>query len=229
MEEDILKESGGKAQKSTKKEPKVGEDKGKVVVSVDNVVKDVLKWDIEGKEIYFEDEVEKFLELPEDIVKELSLITRQRYKIAKSAYNDAVKEKERGGSGIEYLSKIKVSGRFASATQKLKVYDQKKGWHQCYKRPDEANMALSEGYRLAKDVKTFNSDVGSVHYVGTHGEPELILFEIPEEEFQKRLKKAGDLSRQRVEAVSTEGLMALGSAGQEVGENKASTEKISKH
>lgn len=200
---------------------------GKHIVTLDTSIKDVLKWDLEGKDVYFDDEDEKFLFIPEDIVKELSLITKQRYKLAKRVYDDAKKDKEKYGDGLEYLSKIKVSGRYASATQKLKVHQQKKGFHVCYKRPDEVQSCLADGYRIAKDVKTFNSDVGSVHYVGSHGEPELILMEIPEEEFQKRLKRDGDKSRKFVDAAATDGLSALGANGI-LTENKASTEKISK-
>ena len=200
---------------------------GKYIVTIDIPVKTVLKWDLENKDIFFDDEEDKFLELSEDIVKELSLVTKQRYKLAKRVYDDAKKDKEKYGDGLEYLSKIKISGKHASATQKLKVHQQKKGFHVCYKRPDEVQSCLADGYRIAKDVKTFNSDVGSVHYVGSHGEPELILMELPEEEFQKRLKRDGDKSRRFVEAVATDGLKALGTKGI-LSENTPSTEKISK-
>ena len=200
---------------------------GKVIISIDNQISDVLKYDSNGKDIYFDDEEGRFLDIPEDVVKELSLITKQRYKLAKKVHEDIVKETEKYGSGIEYLSKIKISGKHASATEKLRVHQKEKGMHVCYKRPDEVQSSLADGYRIAKNVKTFNSDVGSVHYVGSYGEPELILMEIPEAEFQKRLKENGEKSRKFVDAVATDGLQALGSSGV-ILNNSQSTEKISK-
>lgn len=181
---------------STKKEPP---KRSKVSITVDTSPSDVLRLDSEGYQLLFSAEPGSLPDLTEDQTRELSYDNRVSYGIAMALSKEAEKRKDQPKPLVDSIK----APLAASAGRRLEVIGAPEGWHYCWKRPDELHEAGLAGYTYAGDeVQTYATRVGSTHRVSALGQDELILMKIPQEQFEKIEREAGERSRQLIDSGS---------------------------
>lgn len=178
----------------------------RVVISIDNTYEDVIQYQSKGYSIFFADGEGELLELTPEQRKKLNPYNAKKYETAKQ-----IVEKTLDLTSIKTSHmKFEPKATFASATNRLKIENGKPGMHYAWKRQDELQMCMYEGFKICQDpnVKTFgmfdeygSSLEGSTHYVKANGEIELVLMEIPQERADARRKAIEDLSKKRNAAV----------------------------
>ena len=106
---------------------------------------------------------------------------------------------------------ITITGRFASATERLAVHNQKPGMSYSWQPPDKIRQMSYEGYKVSTDadLDTFGKSPSGVHRIGIQGNDEMILMEVPTEIRDQRQRAIGEKSRQRAEAVEKQGEAAI--------------------
>lgn len=181
----------------------------KMTITLDNTPEEVLSYDRDGYLLSFDDSPAKFLDLPTAVYKELSMRNRDSYSVSYTFYRKSLEERDNPPSGI------RVEGRGASATQRLKVTDPREGVHKAWIRPDMVDEFQAKGYKVSNDprVKTFGSDPGSTHTVAAYGATELILAEIPEKDFQANQEALADKAVGKSRAIDQATQAALEAAG----------------
>jgi len=181
----------------------------KMTITVDNTPEEVLSYDKDGYLLSFEDSPEKFLDLPLEAFRSLSPRSKASYSVSYTFYRKLLEERDHPPSGI------KVEGRGASATQRLKVNDPRQGIHKAWIRPDMVDEFQAKGYTVSHDprVKTFGSDPGSTHTVSAYGATELILAEIPEKTYQADQEALADKAVGKSRAIDEGTQAALEKAG----------------
>ena len=161
-----------------------------VKISIDHTPAEVLSFDKEGYHLTFEDDPDRFLELPLEVAQNLSRRAKEAYHSAFFYARKAAEERLNPPSGIG------VTPGYASAQQQLKVEGGRKGMHRAWQRPDQVRRRLQQGYKVCTDptVRTFNSMVGSTHTLGDMrgSEPEQILLEVPQEKFDAHQEALAD-------------------------------------
>lgn len=198
-------------------EPKKEETKkvlpSKVVVLVDTKDEDVLKWNEEGRKLFFDDEEGNFRELAPEVVKSLSLSNRERYDVAKNIVSGAdvignVQDSIQGFSARDY------NIRPGSASANLAVYGKKPGEDYYWERAENVDKRRAESWKVDKDpdVHTRHQESCSYKTVGGQAKPELVLLSRPksvsaEEKARKQKRrdalvgKATDSYRDAVERI----------------------------
>ena len=190
----------------------------RVVISIDKTFEDVIQYQHEGYSIFFADGEGELLVLNAEQRKKLNTFNAEKYRIA-----EAIANKSLDLSSIKTSHmKFKPKATYASATNRLRIENGRPGMHYAWKRQDELQQCMYEGFKICQDplVKTFgmfdehgSSLEGSTHYVQANGEIELVLMEIPQERADARRKEIEDLSKKRNAAVDKaikEELEALG-------------------
>lgn len=192
---------------------KSGADKGenksqKYVVDVDNTYEQILKLDQEGFELVFN--VERFKELSDDEVNELSRVNFKNYYVAHSQKKQKESNK-RPDPDYTFKGFEPLGGNARKRMQK--ALRPRKGYHGCLKSPEELDEALTAGYThirhlskkqedLIKEGKAKREDFigkedGSVVKLGQEDKPELIAVEIPEERWKEHIAYVGYMSKGR--------------------------------
>ena len=147
----------------------------KVVGLIDNSVEDVIKYSKEGRELYFMDGDKNFLELPEEVVKGLSLTSREKYGLAKriTRGDDVVGAMQDGVRG--WAKDYNV--RPGSAKDNLAVIGQKKGYDYYWTTKEKLNNNLAREWEIDKDpsVHTLHEETSTLKTVGGENKPELLL------------------------------------------------------
>jgi hypothetical protein len=188
--------------KSTSSKPKHKADyPDRVDVTLDTTEEDVLKYNEEGKNLFFDGDLDSFKVLSDNTIDQLSYINRQRYFSSYGEYKYNLEHKDEEN----ITSRIQVSPRYATATGRLEVHGKDPRFHYCWKRPDELRQAKYEGYEVADDdaLDTFQGKdkVSSLHKVGAYGDDELVLTKIPQELFDERQRAIQEKSTKRIKAV----------------------------
>lgn len=192
------KEAAGKKKTGAgEKTSKTSNEEKTVKISIDNTPEEVVQLDSEGKELYFEDSRDRFLELPSDAAGGLGFYNKQRYFTARNIMMGELDLS--GADGRRYKPQ---PGR-ATAAEQMSVYGKDPRFHYCWKRPDELRQAQREGYRIANDpnLDTFYGDAGSSHTVGFKGQEEMVLTKIPVDDYEARKASAVKKSKARRAAV----------------------------
>jgi hypothetical protein len=179
----------------------LAERKDAVMVTLDNDPRDVLKYDAEGKDVFFSDQPGTLLELPPEVLAELPRHLQTRYDIACGVH--ARLKHQADHPELVATPGLEVVGRLATATSRLDVRGKTPGMHYCWKRTDELRQSGYEGYKVAdeKELDTFGSQIGTTRTVGEKGDTELVLMKIPEETYLARQRAISEKSRKRVENV----------------------------
>lgn len=189
----------------------VVEKSKKMEIPLDMEVSDIVHYDEEGYELYFDGEVGKFRELPEEAVRSLSKENRDRYLLAYGEW----KYSQEHASDPRPLPGVNVSPQYASATARLEVRNKKPGTHLCWKRSDALQQALRDGYEFADDpdLETFGNPVGGSRRISALGEDELILMKIPQDVFEARQRADAERSRRRAERAEDQAMGEIRGAG----------------
>lgn len=173
--------------------------KSKILITLDTSVEDVIRLDSEGYQLLFSAEPGNLPVLDEDQTRELGYENRVSYGIALALSKEAEKKKDQPKPSFDEIK----APLAASAGRRLEVIGAPKGWHYCWKRTDEIHEAGLAGYTLAGDeVQTYATRVGTSHRISALGRDELILMKIPQEQFEKIEREAGERSRQIIESRS---------------------------
>lgn len=172
-----------------------------VVVGIDTTNEEVLQWDKEGKELVWGE----FKELPEEVVKELSYKNQKKYFIAEgkelAGKEKKVRKKEPEITQDDILDPL---GDYAKKRLEIR---KRKGYHQCWKRPDELAEALNMGYHQVRELSNeqikkgekveSGYENGAVRRIGKEEDSELIAMEIKREIFDRHIQAVSLKSHRR--------------------------------
>lgn len=217
-EEKIEKVPPKPVEKVEKKAEKVEEFKSeetpkRVFISLDDSIDKIVYLDQRGVDLFFEDDPDKFRELPEGVLDSLSKINRERYQASFDFYKRRVRERD---NPEEFATPgISVNPNLTSARARLAIEGKVPGFHYCWKAPHELTTAARLGYRIAKrpGLKTFAHTGEETHKVSAFGEDELVLTEIPESSYNAILKHASDKSKRRVGGIEDSGAAEIRAVG----------------
>lgn len=147
-----------------------------------------------------------FRELDESVIEKLSNANARDYFIAKGANGAIAKNKKRtesGFDGLEIVDPLRGKPR-----NKLEVRNKEKGWHYCWKRPDEVEECKQLGYTIPPSgtVETPGASKTSTSHAisAKDGKDDLVLMRVPEKTFQQHLLANSLLSRKRAGATIRE-------------------------
>lgn len=178
------------SKQATKKKPKI--------VSLDTPLSEVLEYVENGDQLFFDHD--KFLELPESVVRDMPHEQAKDYAIARSAH---MRKTGQAMSNYEKRQKDWASQKMnllgGNAIDKLKVIaerdaDVRKNYELRWLTPyDYRNWAEGEGYHPVRSKETQKMIV-----VGPEDAPELMLCEVPRELIERHRKARSEISRGKV-------------------------------
>ena len=198
--EEVVAKKPGRPKKTTAA-PK------RIDITIDTGAEDVVKLNNEGCDLFFNEEVGRFKELPEDIFRALRIDNKNRYAVSK-VLNDSAKK---AATRSPLSDRVKVSGRLASATARLEVEGKDPNKHYAWKRTDEEMDWERAGFKVAEgdNLRTLVSSPSGVHRVGMHGQDELILVETSNENADAIERQVVQRSKQRASSVEDEAAEAM--------------------
>lgn len=191
----------------------------KTVGSIDNTVADVVKWDKEGRTLFFEDNESTFIKLDSEVVRGLSTANRMRYQTAKQIAGgvDVISSMT---TAIQGFDSADYAVRPGSASANLAVLGKDKDTDYYWERKENVNKRRSEGWIVNTDsnVRTLHDESCSYKTVGGENNPEMILVSRPKsitikENAEKKLRrdamvgKATNTFRESVERVGGEAII----------------------
>jgi len=171
------------------------------LITLDDKITDVVKLDAAGKRLAFEDALGRFLEIPDNILEDLSPQTRMAYLVS---YRSNAKLRAQREHPEDFRTPgIEVSPRLASATSRISVRGKDPAKDYVWKRTDELQTANYEGWRVSTDPKlqTFGGEVGTSRQIAADGRTEMVLMEAPKGTSFAIQKAAADKSKSRIEGV----------------------------
>lgn len=184
----------------------------KVTITKDVSVEEMLKWDQDG--CVFVWDVDDFKALTAVQLKGLSKVNRDRYVVFKE-----IAETERAADPVEdeVVEAVQVSSIAGSAKDKLRVTAEKSGYVYRWERPDMVNVRKDQGWRFATSgYKTLRNETGrGGHRIGSKGQEELILMEIPEEDHQRLRAIKAEKRKRAIEGVTNQGKSEIRKLGSE--------------
>jgi hypothetical protein len=192
---------------------KVEEIPQRAFISLDDSISKIVYLDQEGVDLFFEDEPEKFRELPEEVFKSLRKINQERYKASFDFHKRRVREQEHPE---EFKTPgVEMNPAYTTARSRLKVEGVRPGFTPVWKTPHELTAAARLGYRIARypGLKSFANEGDEIHKVSAFGEDELILTEIENERRAGIIKHYSDKSRKRVSETEERSAAEIRSAG----------------
>jgi hypothetical protein len=195
VKEDVVKEEVHPEKVKTSDTPKYSN------ISIDTKIKDVIDLDSKGYLLNFESEPDKFKKLPEEVVKELSGMNRDRYRTSYECYKGEIDTRDHPE---KYKTPgVEITSRYASATARLEIEGEKPGMRYCWATDADVRRNSRMGYKICHDpdVETFHKDPDGVHRVADERGTELVLMEAPETVWKEHRKRVRDLSNRRKGAV----------------------------
>lgn len=190
-----------KASKEVKKEREAKKKLEPVVIqALDFKAADVVKFDKEGRKLFFADDKESFLELSDSIIQKLSPENKKRYRLAQQIFQgeDVIQNVVDGIRG--WTKDYNV--RPGSFSDNLMVFGKQKGFDYDWSTPAKLSNKVAQGWEVDRDpnVKTVWEDSSTLKTVGGEAKPELILLRRPKkikiEERKKRKEKLNALKGQ---------------------------------
>lgn len=193
---------------SVKKNKEVREAKKKlpaeVVGVLDTSIQKVLEYAQEGRDIFFKDG-EDFLELPNQVVEEMNLTSRERYGLAKRITNgeDIITAMEDGARGWTKDYDVRP-GSFSDNTEVFGKDNKNFDYYLSTTR--KLSNRIAQDWEIDRDpnVHMMQKDSGTLKTVGGEKNPECILIrrkkEIGIERKKKSREKKRALMRQTKEA-----------------------------
>lgn len=165
-------------------------------VSATTPIEVVSRKDNEGVVLVFSED--DFQELPVKVVESLSRTNKERYFLTLGAFRYLAEKRKFAG-----LPDLGIVAAGASATQQLDVDGKDPSMHYVWKRPDELQKCLRDGYVTCteEEVVTFSPRGSSIHTVGVMGNTELILMKIPQERYDADQRDQAERKRLRDEGM----------------------------
>lgn len=191
--EEVDKETaqGPRKAESVAEEEKKGLEGKDIVVTFANTADEIVEWNRKGANLYFDDA--KFLELPEEVQRELRFENARRYFVARSI--------NRRPEPDETLKKVQVvEDPFEKKTRKkLEHRHGDPNKHRTWKRPDEVEGAKENGYKVIKKPD------GSSEKIDTpSGSTDLVAMEVDKSLYNQHIRAVGKRSRDKCGSVEEE-------------------------
>ena len=171
-----------------------------VAVGVDKSYADVLQLQSEGYDLSFVDNPEFFLELPSEVLDQLTPHNTKCYRMAENIAKgiDVV------GAAVDavrgYTTDYQI--REGSASAQLQVEGKKAGWKYEFFRAESDVFARDQGYVPDHDPTTntrhSKDEAGTLKTVGGQKSPEMVLYKIPEKVLKERKAKRKDIRMGRL-------------------------------
>lgn len=167
-------------------------NKNKVYVTGDTPFETVVQSDKDGANLVFDPDDFKSLSVTQ--LNELSTTNKQRYNVVREL---AEERKNRTDVDEAVARSFRVEGSAVNARQRLAIVQKRPGWRHRWERPAMLDVRRAQGWKLAgKEWKTYRDSKDGVHRIGSEGQEELLLIEIPEAQY-KKLKTEKKRRRQR--------------------------------
>jgi hypothetical protein len=167
---------------------------------------------LEAKDYQLRFSEKDFRELSEEVISELSNANTRDYFICKGAH-DALEKSKKAHKGFEGLSiEDPLRGKPRNILRSSGI---PKGWHSCWKRPDEVEECLSLGYKYVPDevLTPGASRVSSSRVIKRKdGTDDLVLMMVPEKLFHQHLEANALQSRRNAGATMKEVNSMVGKA-----------------
>ncbi len=171
----------------------------KVVITSDVPFEKVLEYELAGADLFWD--LEDFQVIADENLRQLRKPTRDRYAVFRELNQDALKRSPREEKIVEA---IKVAPDAGQAASKLEVRNKKEGFDYRWERPDMVDVRLEQGFQFAKGVGTLRGgDSKGIHRIGSNGQDELVLLEIPKER-KAELRKQRLARRDKAFAIQKE-------------------------
>lgn len=161
-------------------------------ISLDVEDSDIVRLSKEGESLFFVSTVGEFKLLSQKTLKSLTPDNRQRYFLAKGEY-----EYNKTEVDMPDLGDLKVSARFMKASKRLEA-DPLPGMKPYWFRTDEVADQSREGWK----VRTRPSEDGTLSStvkVNARGEDEMVLMDLPNDEWTERNTARRALQKRRSE------------------------------
>lgn len=178
----------------------MGEKNTKIVVSLDNSVEQVLKWDREGYRLIFAVEKGAFLDLDEVDMRALGKVNRMAYGFSKEMFETAAYEDPM----IDLMQDFSIGFNSGTASDRLKIKNKDPNFTYYWPRPEDVGKYQDMGYAVVQgsNEKTMRTRGRGIHYIGKKGEEELILMKTPNKNAEKIKKERGRLNDKRAGKLS---------------------------
>lgn len=187
----VVNKSGKKVEKEGKVE--------KVYVTFDNSIEEVVELNKDrGKRLIFDHT--EFLELPEEIVEELSHENARNYFISLGIVKQKELQRKRRDREKE---KVTLTDPLKDVDDSKMAIRKRRGWHQAWKRDDEFPYYEQIGYRVVrepteeqiKEGYEVGYEKGEIKTIGYKDKAELIAMECPQELFDKHREYVETMSK----------------------------------
>lgn len=164
------------------------EDKKSVFVTIDNTIEDVLKYDSEGKEVFFKDDLYAFIKLSSEDYEKLPKKLKTRYNTSKKTH--AIREEEAEEDAL--IQEIELGTRAPNAIGQLEILNKDPNLDYYLAAKNKVAQKRLKGFRIDKSGATcFGvTPTNGVTFVGYSDE--LVLMSRPKELAKKRRQKRNE-------------------------------------
>ena len=146
------------------------------IATIDTKMGDLLKWDTDGMIIDYATSPDRFLEIPVEVLKELSFENKQRYVIAKQ-----LAAIEREDEPDSWKKDIVITEQYASPTERLEVKGKKNGFAYYISTEGKVGKHEREGYTVVPSGSGESIGLSGENTIKTAGKVEMVLMKTTEE------------------------------------------------
>jgi len=160
-------------------EVKVNEQKGKVMsnISIDTSMEDMLKYDESGELLVFDSTPGRFMDMPKEIIDELSKANRVRYYMAKRSWELEKKEAENDDG---WKNDIVIQEQYASPTERMSIKGADPNLSYYLATPEKMHKHAAKGYsKVAPGAASIG--LSGSNTMGTLGNTEYVLMQTTKE------------------------------------------------
>lgn len=161
-----------------------------MVGSFDTTVNDVIKYIDEGRDLFFKDDKDSFLTLPEDVVKTMLLEHKTRYRVAKGIVEGKYNLIDEATTSTVVAQALDYNKRLMPVGEQTKVFGKKEDREYYWERAERVHTRELEGWVVDHDtdVKTVVND-GTRKFIGGANKPEMVLMNIGKEHLSAQKTK----------------------------------------
>jgi hypothetical protein len=173
------------------------EEKGKItieqkisknpIVTIDTSLKDMLKWDSDGRIMDFDTSPEGFRTIPIDQLRELSFENKNRYMMAREIHRLEVE-----GQGGDWKQDIIITEQYASPSERIEVKNRQDGFEYYLSTPEKIGKHEANGFTVVPKNGKESIGVSGRNTIGTAGKEELVLMRTTKENAAVLRKKKAE-------------------------------------
>lgn len=203
----------------------------KVYIDSSKTIDEVLQLDSQGAVLHFVHEGELFLELPDDVYRQLSYENKLRYSVSKECARNHRPESDEFARRVQFVASaasrkkhaeqlLKQMPTSARASRKLAAYVGE-GFREHWFRPDEMVDAAGRGWEVVtpdmvdrgEAWTTVQAENGHFEIKADSGRTDLVLYRIPESKAREIEQEKTNKILDRERALQNSGRRAIKSLG----------------